>query len=56
MKNGINYSKDTKGTGFTFVNRQNIFGRNEINANNLGKAREDMRITEPLLLFFTIMV
>ena len=38
LKNGMNFSKDAMGIGFPFVNLQNIFGRNEIDANNLGKA------------------
>ena len=34
----MNFSKDAMDKGYPFVNLQNIFGRNEIDANNLGKA------------------
>ena len=38
LKNGMNFSKDAMGHGFPFVNLQNIFGRNEINEDNLEMA------------------
>ena len=38
LKNGMNFSKEAMGTGFPFVNLQNIFGNNVIDITNLGKA------------------
>ena len=38
FKNGMNFSKDAMGIGFPFVNLQNIFGKNIIDAENLDKA------------------
>ena len=38
LKNGMNFSKDAMGVGYSFVNLQNIFGRNVIDCMNLGKA------------------
>ena len=38
LKNGMNFSKDAMGKGYPFVNLQNIFGRNVIDIDNLGKA------------------
>ena len=38
MKNGMNFSKEAIGIGFPFVNLLNIFGRNQIDIGNLGKA------------------
>ncbi|MTH08414.1 hypothetical protein GMA43_14025 [Turicibacter sanguinis] len=38
LKNGMNFSKEAMGKGFPFVNLQNIFGRNIIDIQNLGKA------------------
>ncbi|WP_195295719.1 restriction endonuclease subunit S [Faecalitalea cylindroides] len=38
LKNGMNFSKEAMGVGFPFVNLQNIFGNNVINANDLGLA------------------
>lgn len=38
FKNGMNFSKDAMGIGFPFVNLQNIFGKNIIEAENLDKA------------------
>ncbi len=38
LKNGMNFSKDAMGRGYPFVNLQNIFGKNIIDVNNLGKA------------------
>ena len=38
LKNGMNFSKEAMGIGYPFVNLQNIFGRNEIDANNLDLA------------------
>ena len=38
LKNGMNFSKEAMGVGFSFVNLQNIFGHNFIDVENLGKA------------------
>lgn len=38
LKNGMNFSKEAMGVGFPFVNLQNIFGKNQIDISNLGKA------------------
>lgn len=38
LKNGMNFSKDSMGIGFPFVNLQDIFGKSIIDADNLGKA------------------
>ena len=38
LKNGMNFSKEAIGIGFPFVNLLNIFGRNQIDIGNLGKA------------------
>ena len=38
LKNGMNFSKDAMDKGYPFVNLQNIFGRNVIDIDNLGKA------------------
>ena len=38
LKNGMNFSKESMGVGFSFVNLQNIFGKNVIDIDNLGKA------------------
>lgn len=38
LKNGMNFSKEAMGVGFPFVNLQNIFGKNVIDTNDLGKA------------------
>lgn len=38
LKNGMNFSKDAMGHGYPFVNLQNIFGKNVINADDLGLA------------------
>lgn len=38
LKNGMNFSKYAMGKGYPFVNLQNIFGRNVIDIDNLGKA------------------
>ena len=38
LKNGMNFSKDAMGVGFPFVNLQNIFGKNVIDTDDLGKA------------------
>ena len=38
MKNGMNFKKDAMGVGFPFVNLQNIFGKTEIDVDNLGLA------------------
>ena len=38
LKNGMNFKKDAMGVGFPFVNLQNIFGKTEIDVDNLGLA------------------
>lgn len=38
LKNGMNFSKDAMGHGYAFVNLQNIFGNNVVDAKNLGLA------------------
>ncbi len=38
LKNGMNFQKDAMGVGFPFVNLQNIFGKTEIDVDNLGLA------------------
>lgn len=38
LKNGMNFSKDAMGHGSAFVNLQNIFGNNVVDAKNLGLA------------------
>lgn len=38
LKNGMNFSKEAMGIGFPFVNIQNIFGKNIIDIEHLGKA------------------
>ena len=38
LKNGMNFSKESMGIGFPFVNLQNIFGNNVIDVSNLGRA------------------
>ena len=38
LKNGMNFSKDAMNKGYPFVNLQNIFGKNVIDIDNLGKA------------------
>lgn len=38
LKNGMNFSKDAMGQGYAFVNLQNIFGNNVVDAKNLGLA------------------
>ena len=38
FKNGMNFSKDAMGKGYSFVNLQNIFGKNIIDTENLGLA------------------
>ena len=38
LKNGMNFSKDAMGHGYAFVNLQNIFGNNVVEAKSLGLA------------------
>ena len=38
LKNGMNFSKDAMGHGSAFVNLQNIFGNNVVDAKSLGLA------------------
>ncbi|MGQ7480880.1 restriction endonuclease subunit S [Streptococcus suis] len=38
LKNGMNFSKDAMGTGFPFINLQNIFGKNVVDISQLGLA------------------
>ena len=38
FKNGMNFSKDAMGTGFPFINLQNIFGKNVVDISQLGLA------------------
>lgn len=38
LKNGMNFSKDAMGHGYAFVNLQNVFGNNVVDAKNLGLA------------------
>lgn len=38
LKNRMNFSKDAMDKGFSFVNLQNIFGKNVIDKHDLGKA------------------
>ena len=38
LKNGMNFKKDAMGVGFPFVTLQNIFGKTEIDVDNLGLA------------------
>ena len=38
LKNGMNFSKDAMGHGYAFVNLQNIFGNNVVDAKSLGLA------------------
>jgi len=38
LKNGMNFSKEAMDKGYPFVNLQNIFGKNVIDTQNLGKA------------------
>lgn len=43
LKNGMNFSKDSLGKGFPFVNLQDIFGRSEIDAKQLGRALASLK-------------
>ena len=38
LRNGMNFAKEAMGKGYPFVNLQNIFGKNIIEEENLGKA------------------
>ena len=38
LKNGMNFSKEAMDKGYPFVNLQNIFGKNVIDIDNLGRA------------------
>ena len=39
----MNFSKDSLGKGFPFVNLQDIFGRSEIDAKQLGRALASLK-------------
>ncbi len=43
LKNGMNFSKDAMDKGYPFVNLQNIFGKNIIDVNKLGKAEASIQ-------------
>ena len=43
LKNGMNFSKDAMGHGYAFVNLQNIFGNNVVDAMSLGLAEASER-------------
>lgn len=43
LKNGMNFSQGAMGKGYPFVNLQNVFGKNIIDVNNLGKAEASIQ-------------
>ena len=43
LKNGMNFLKKAMNKGYPFVNLQNVFGRNIIDVNNLGKAEASLQ-------------
>ena len=57
LKNGMNFSKESMGWGFPFVNLQNIFGTNRVEVSNLGMANatfsqlKDYNLVEGDILF-----
>jgi len=57
LKNGMNFDKAAMGHGHPFVNLQDVFGKNEVNSENLGLAystenqRKDYSLNEGDVLF-----